>query len=212
MPAGGHTQTDPEIKLKVDDLVGKHYMDGVPYASANALGSQSLPYLFELLEDQSQKPYWVNIIVTIGFIEDSSAILPLLTFLETPVDEVDSFSFRALLSIPYALGCIASNGSTQALDFLGEKAENPDQSPLRWTFRGKPIDQIISEQSVMALAVSGRPEARQVLENLQTISVKSGDKTSNAFRKGVSVNQGLVLMDRIKTNGRARVLNPQREE
>ncbi len=212
LPENGPAQSSPEIIMQVDDLVGKHYMDGVPYAQAHDLGAQALPYLFELLADPDQKLFWVNIIVAIGFIEDSSAVNPLVAFLEAPEEEVDGFNFRALLSIPYALGCIASNGSPDAIGFLAEKATGQKGFPLRWTFRGKQIDQLIEEQSVMALAVSGRPEARQVLRNLQSVMAKTGDETSSKARKRSFVSQGLDLMNSIDTKGRARVLNPQREE
>jgi len=40
------------------------------YQAAHGLGPEALPYLFELPGgDLANKPFWVNIILTIGFIE-----------------------------------------------------------------------------------------------------------------------------------------------
>ena len=81
IPLSISAQTD-ELKTRVDDLVFKHYVDGIQYVEANALGDGAVPYLVELLDNTDVKEYWVNIIVTLGFIESSSALNPLVSFLE----------------------------------------------------------------------------------------------------------------------------------
>jgi len=208
-PGSGLAQSDEDIKTRVDNLVRKHYMDGIPYAVAHALGPGALPYLFELLGNPDDKEFWVNIIVTTGFIEDPSAVDPLIAKLEDTQGEVDSFTFRALLSIPYALGCIAASGDAGALQYLaGNLDKRPDQT-AGWSFRGKPVSELIAEQSVMGLAVSGRPEARTILTDLQAETAPKAGPAARTRRSG-NVDQGLAIMDRIDTEGRAAVLNPRR--
>ncbi|MFO7496038.1 MAG: hypothetical protein R6X05_10465 [Desulfobacterales bacterium] len=204
-PAGGLAQGQADINARVDDLVGKHYMDGIPYEVARALGPEALPHLFELLGDSDRKPFWVNIIVTIGFIEDPSAVDPLVAFLENTEGEVDPFTFRALLSVPYALGCIAGGGSSRALQYLAGSVRAPLK--MRWRFRGKPVEELITEQSVMGLAVSGQPEARSLLLELKGETKQKIGPEARALA-GNNVDQALAIMDRIANRGRAAVLNP----
>jgi len=209
-PTSGLAQTDKEIKTSVNELVHKYYMDGIPYATAHALGPAALPYLFELLGNPKEKPFWVNIIVTIGFIEDSSAVDPLINMLEETQGDVDPENFRALLSVPYALGCIAANGDDTAFEYLVSKLDTPLNQTWPWNFRDKPIAELIAEQSVMALAVSGRPEARRLLKDLQAKAAQKSGQEALRIITG-NIDQGLDIMDRIEAKGRAAVLNPQRE-
>lgn len=210
-PVAGQSQSYDEIKASVDDLVHKHYMDGIPYILAHSLGPDALPYLFELLNDPDKKIFWTNIVVTIGFIEDPSAIEPLITFLEDTQGDVDGATFRALLSVPDEIGNIGSNGNARAIDYLNDNIMNPFDQNLNWNYRDKPISELIAEQSAMGLAVSGRPEARQRLKSLQADTMEEGIQRNRHVRT-VVVPQALELMDRIDASGRAAVLNPQRDE
>lgn len=208
-PLGSLAQSD-DIKLRVNDLVLKHYMDGIPYAKAHALGSDALSHLFELLNDSDEKMYWTNIIVTIGFVEDALAVEPLTDFLDKTEGDVDGATFRALLSVPYALGCIASAGGSDSLNYLTATVQPPQNLSFSWSYRGKDVAELIAEQSVMALAVSGRPEARSVLQN---IKAQQAQTSSSQIKRDwhSNIDLGLTLMDRIANEGRAAVLNPQHE-
>lgn len=201
-------QNNGDIKLRVDDLVRKHYMEGVPYAVAHDLGPAALPYLFDLLGKNEEKQFWVNIVVTIGFIENDSAVDSLIAFLEQTAEEVDSFTFRAKLSVPYALGCIASGGNPKALRFLADKTNTPKGQAIGWSYKNKPIADLIAERSIMGLAVSGRSEARQILEELKTSESRETDVKSRTATSA-HINQGIRIMDQIKTRGRVAILNPQ---
>ncbi len=207
-PAGSLAQSQDEIQWRVHDLVFKHYMDGIPYAEAHALGSEALPYLLELLENPEVKIYWTNIIVTIGFIEDPSAVDPLIDFLERAEGEVDGASFRALLSVPYALGCIAAGGGDRSIAFLADTIAGSGTSTIRWHFRGKPVNDLVAKYAVMGLGVSGRPEARQLLQTLHLEAVKKGEQEPRRFLTD-TVPQALALMERLESRGRAAVLNPK---
>jgi hypothetical protein len=204
-------QTDDPLKAQVDDLVHKHYMHGVQYVQAKALGPAAAPYLIDLLNNPDEKEFWVNIIVTLGFIEDSAALDPLISFLSDARGEVDAFTFRALLSIPFAVGCIASNGDSRALGYLLDKLSPPVSQSAQWSFQGKKIDQLLVEQSVTGLAVSGRPEARAELLRLKD-EIEKKEGPSDRLLLIESVKDGLTTMDRIENEGRTYIFNPKRED
>ncbi len=204
-------QTDDPLKAQVDDLVHKHYMHGIQYVQAKALGPAAVPYLIDLLDNPDEKEFWVNIIVTLGFIEDSAALAPLISFLSDAHAEVDSFTFRALLSVPFAVGCIASNGDSRALGYLLDNLSPSASRSAQWSFQGKKIDQLLMEQSVTGLAVSGRPEARaELLKLKEEIEKKEGP--SDRLLLIESVKDGLTTMGRIENEGRANIFNPKRED
>jgi uncharacterized protein YunC (DUF1805 family) len=46
--AGNTAQSDANIRTSVYDLVGNHYLGGIPYQAAHGLGPEALPCLFEL--------------------------------------------------------------------------------------------------------------------------------------------------------------------
>jgi hypothetical protein len=211
LPLRANTQTDDPVKAKVDELVRKHYMDGIQYVQANALGSEAVPYLVEMLNNPADKQFWVNIIVTLGFIEKSSSLDPLISFLQNAEGEVDGFTFRALLSVPFAVGCIASNGDSRALDFLTEMAHTPPTATRRWSFGSQRIDHLLAEQSVTGLAVSGRAEAREELLKLKNdLKNRKGLPDQESLME--SIDDGLGTMDRIVNEGRARIFNPSTNE
>jgi hypothetical protein len=193
------------LEQRVLGLVDKHYIDGVLYAEAKGLGREAVPVLLKLLDDTSQKQFWVNIVVTLGFIEDSSAREPLLDFLEKAEGEVDGFAVRALLAVPFAIGCIASNGDSRAFDVLQERARTPHIRRARWAFRGTDADRLLAEQAVSGLSVSGLPQARGVLESM---AAEQGGPAP--VQKGLSdqIRQGLATLDRIRDEGRSKIFNP----
>lgn len=193
---------------KINSLVLKHYINGIQYVDANALGADAVPYLLEMLSNPNLKEYWVNIIVTLGFIESSTAFDHLKSFLENTQGEVDDHTFRALLSVPFAIGCIASNGDDRALRFLIDKLNAPSNVQLPWRYKGKKVDQLLAEQSVIGLAISGRPEARAEL-----LKMKKQIESDLPDRKFLisTIGDGLKIMDRIQTQGRRYIFNPRQE-
>jgi len=196
---------DP-LEKQVDDLVHQHYMDGIQYTQAKALGPGAVPYLVKLLNTPAEKEFWVNIIVTLGFIEDSSAADALISFLDNAQGEVDVSTFRALLSVPFAIGSIASTGDSNTLSYLVNKVA---AGGARWSFKGKNIDNLIAEQAVVGLAVSGLPQAKSKLIEIQSqIRAKNAQGVTNQNFLIESIKDGLGTMDRIKTQGRENAFNP----
>lgn len=144
-------------------FVHKLYFHGISYSDAHELGPAAVPQLLLLLRDRSEAPYWVNTIVTIGFIGDTTAVDPLLTFFAEQRDEVDGHTCRALLSVPFALGCLAFGGSESAFTYLTKRASPADWEDLQWRFGTEDLPAVMVEQAIIGLGVSGRSAARAVL-------------------------------------------------
>jgi hypothetical protein len=209
VPTLTFAQEADAFEARVESFVCKHYLDGIQYVDAKALGSGAIPYLVEMLSDPGKKPYWVNIIVTMGFVEDSSALDVLVAHLERPQGPVDDFAFRALLSIPFAIGCIAGNGDPEALRYLTDLVETPFDSPWPWSFQGQNCRRLLAEQATIGLAISGRAEARTKLLAMEKQITEEGPASPRRFLIG-QVQAGLEAMDRIASGGKASVFNPRR--
>ncbi|MHC1728514.1 MAG: HEAT repeat domain-containing protein [Syntrophobacteraceae bacterium] len=211
LPSLSYAQADnQQVVQRVDQLVKKHYMDGIQYEQANALGKEAIPHLLELLHNPAEKQFWVNVIVTLGFIEDSSALDPLISFLESAKGEVDGFTFRAMTSVPFAIGCVASNGDRKALEFLKEMAKAPPPSVLQWSFGQQKIENLLTAEALTGLAVSGRPEARTELLKLKSEIENRNAPAGREFLLG-NIKDGLQTLDRMNIEGRSRMFNPQPE-
>ena len=206
-----HAETDPEVQAAVDALVHTHYFEGIDYERAHALGSEAVPYLLELLANEDEKEFWVNIIVTLGFIEDPAALPALIGFLERADGEVDMYTFKALLSVQYAIGCIASTGNPRSMQFLNSWVDQEGDNPVSWSYRNQNARELLFERSLMALAISGRPEAKAKLQQVEKV------QQAKAAGKGISAARGrsradvldtaFFLMSRIENEGRPGVLN-----
>jgi hypothetical protein len=194
----------------VRDFVRKHYIHGIKYEAAKAFGPTAIPYLVEMLNDNKEKEFWVNIIVTLGFIEDSSALDALIAYLENLRGKVDAYTFRALLSVPFAIGCIASNGDAEAIRYLIDIVEAPAESPLEWSFQNQDCRRLLVERATIGLAVSGRAEARIKLLEIEDQLHAEGETSTRRFLIG-HIREGIHVMDRIVSEGRASIFNPRSE-
>lgn len=204
--------TDAVKQAEVDELVHTHYFEGIEYNRAHALGSEAVPYLLKLLSDPDEKEFWVNIIVTIGFIEDPVALPSLIEFLEGATGEVDINTFKALLSVQYAIGCISSKGQPDSLDYLTNWVDNTGRNAVSWSYRNQNAQELLYERSLMALAVSGRPEAKAKLLQVKKAQQAQGGGSATSAAKIRSradvLDTAFQLMSRIEKEGRLSILNP----
>lgn len=197
-----YSQMDDTLKSQIVTFVHQHYFEGIPYQKANSFGLEVIPYLTDLLNDPNQKEYWVNIIVTLGFIENSVALNSLIDFMTYFQGNVDIYTFQALLSIPFAIGCIASNGDTKAFDFLVNKAQLSSNEIYKWNYDNHDIAQIMSQKAILGLAISGTEGAKVHLMNLKKIIEK--DVNYKIYYNYLPfINDGLKYIDRISMYGRA---------
>lgn len=196
-------QSPTELEERVRSLVLAHHVHGIEYLQANALGPDAIPILLEILGDESLEEYWVNTVVTLGFIEDSSALEPLIEFLYSRQGEVGIRTVRALSAVPFAVGCIASNGSPEAFAFLSDGTEGRLQPG--WTFGSVDPASLLAGKSVIALAVSGRPEGKAALDRL----AQQGPASLTAPGLAGSLATARSLISRLENEPRAAIFNPQ---
>jgi hypothetical protein len=202
------SQIDYSVENDINAFVHKFYYEGIPYSKANAFGPSVIPELTILLNDTSEKEYWVNIIVTLGFIEHSDAFKPLLNFFDNFKGEVDVFTFKALISIPFAIGCIAGSGDIEAYNFLLNKIKFSSDVMYSWSFNNHNINQIISQKAILALAVSGLNEAQIDLSNLKTL-LERGQSSSISEIYLPFIDEGFKIINRINLEGRSSIFNPK---
>lgn len=162
-----HAQAGEQVRVDEYSFVHSLYFHGIPYSDAHKLGSGAVPTLLPLLQNTGEQLYWVNVIVTIGFIGDTTAVHPLLTFLDEQRGEIDDATYRAVLSVPFALGCLAFAGSDTAYAYLVSRTTPKGWMDLAWSHKGEDVGILMTEQAVMGLGVSGRSEARLLLERIQ---------------------------------------------
>lgn len=210
VPRGTISQETNVFRIQVQDFIHKHYLHGINYQTAKALGPTAIPYLVEMLNVPQQKEFWVNIIVTLGFIEDSSAFDALVMYLESCRGAVDEYTFRALISVPFAIGCIASNGDPGAMRYLINLVDASASAPLVWSFQGQDCRRLLAEKATIGLAVSGRTEARVKLLAMKKQMDKEGVTSTRQYLID-HVREGLDVMDRIADKGRASVFNPPQD-
>lgn len=199
-------QDNADLEGRVHKLVLRHHFHGIQYSEAKALGRNAIPILLRLLEDEGVEQFWVNTVVTLGFIESSDALDPLLRFLYSREGEVGVETYRALAAVPFAVGCIASNGDLDALAFL----EQGTEGLLRpgWRFGSKDPTRVLAGKSVIALAVSGQPRAEVAIERLER-EVATGLAASDLADFLTTARK---VMSRLQLEPRAAVFNPKHEQ
>jgi hypothetical protein len=204
-----HAGPDMGLRAEIESLIYKHSVDGIDYSRAKALGSEAIPFLVEKLNDPDKKEFWVNIIVSLGFIEDPEALPGLIEFLESAHGEVDIYTFRALLSVPFAIGCISSSGDRQAYTYLAEWIDLPQSQTVNWSFHNKNIHDLLSQQAIMGMAVSGLPEAKKKLADLRNQPATKSFSPAVLQARINTLNTASSIMSRMEQTGRAGIFNHQ---
>jgi hypothetical protein len=199
------------ISRAVRSFVHQRYIEGVPYLKARALGAQAIPILQGLLADPLEEEFWPTIVMTMGFIGDEAAVDALIDFLENRFErEVSIDQFRALLVVNSALGHIAGEGSARALDYLAESCYvgTWQEKNLRWsygTYSGERLAVLLAKIGVNGLSFSGTERAHQIMSDLQLRPEAA--KYASALEP--NIEEGLVRLERIRTEGRDRVFGGQ---
>src|SRR5262245_42094609 len=124
-----------------------------------------------MLNDRSLEADWAKIVVTLGFIEDASAVQPLMQFMKGQTGPISSDAFRAILSVLPAVGQIAYRGDGTALqiilDFVDPGAYRSYGIDFGYSrYHDYAICEVLGRANIMALGVSGRPEALASLKQM----------------------------------------------
>ncbi|MGH8195836.1 MAG: HEAT repeat domain-containing protein [Woeseiaceae bacterium] len=180
---------DPAALPDIREFVQQVYIHGVPYEVASRYDESVVPDLLEMLADESYLPHWSSIVTTLGMIGDESAVEPLIEFLQAGNAEASPPEYTARSNVLLALGYNANkSGSDTALSYLSESVD-----PSVWSGRNvgwslphmdaKGRDEQLSTMAILGLALSGRPAARDVLQDLQRPATA---KVNREFAESVS--------------------------
>jgi hypothetical protein len=197
--------------MNVRDFVRQIFIHGVPYEEASRYDASVVPTLLEMMNDPAEQAYWANIVVVLGMIGDQRAVDPLISFIEAqaPTVGLSREHYAAKTSALMALGYLVNkSGDRKALDYL--KAST---APEAWAAKDisgtAPFQHSLNERNrnfskyaILGLALTGHPEAAQVLRQLQMPSTSPatrefqtevGDVISEALRENQKISdQGLM--------------------
>jgi hypothetical protein len=161
-----------QSEQNIEEFVRRFYAHGVPYNEARRFGTSAVPRLLQMLEDPNQKPYWANIVGVLGIVGDQAVVQVLIDFIEGNRGKaLDPETYRASLSAIVALGYLTNRtGDERALSYLGTAARGmmatspattgADAGELRLDSAS------VGQTAVLGLSLSGRPQAREILEEL----------------------------------------------
>jgi hypothetical protein len=164
---------------KVRDLVLIDHRHGIPYEQVHSLGPSALPDLRSLLSDPAQKRHWGNVILAIGVISNEQSFDVLQSFLLTTyAGAVDEETFRALASVPTAMGMLRSRDAGRAKAFLMRGARPDYWARLPWSTTHFPTtshrDFYFSKLCINAMGYLGTPEAGTELAAMQRKPIDQG--------------------------------------
>jgi hypothetical protein len=182
VPTGPAAAQAPSADLRT--FVTAPHLHGLPYAKAHAYGPNAVPELVTMLRDPFFEPHWAKIVAMLGCIEDASAVQPLMDFMKRPQGEVSASTFRAVLSVLTALGQIAYGGDPTALKIITDFVDSAAYKSyaIRFTYgryRDEALADILGRMDIMALGVSGRPEALALLKGMLNGSALRNDWRDN---------------------------------
>ncbi len=206
----GNADDSSATRLKAVDYVLKIYKHGLPYAEARKYAAEDVPALINVLSDAREEKFWANTVLLLGIIGTDEAVTSLKTFLETRfTGEVSIDKFNALLSVLQALGHAASRGNSSALKYLLSNSlpEQWSALDLRWKFKkyeGEKLHILLSKLSMQGLALSCRPEARELLLKMRD----SKDETYVSLRKFATddIRECIESYDTLSKEGHEKVL------
>jgi hypothetical protein len=179
------------------------------YQAIHDVGPRAIPVLWELARDESKKHQArQRAILSLGAIGDANAVEPMIAFYEENRQRnLQEHRHCNLCGSTWAsLGLLAGQGSDRALRYLGGLLE-PEfwaQNPDLVSYRGSLIN---------ALAASGRPEAKKMIDRyFDSLKIKAKKQPLTEIEKGEL--EGLrdsvyKFMAAIKLTGILGVYNPE---
>ena len=136
----------------------------------------------------------------LGIIGDSSATQPLIDFLEKRfTGEVDRPAFNALLQVNQALGFLARDPESKALDYLKEGSSPQVWSRrVSWKFGSvseRERDLLLTQLAINGLGITGSQAALAQLERLRD------EPSKDQYLIQDNIREGLKLARRIMERG-----------
>jgi HEAT repeat protein len=147
-------------------------LEGVPYDKARALGPQAEPILLQLIDRQDMRASRSNIVVTLGILGSPAAVQRIITVLEAGSSALAQDEVQTRMDAVVALGYAANVAvDPTALNYLLSGTNLGYWIPprIQWTLPdgGSPATRLRT-RAISALGLSGKSDALQMLQQLQT--------------------------------------------
>lgn len=185
-------------------LVRRVYYEGVPYGAARSVDDAGAARLAAMLLDPGEREWWPNIALVLGIAGRSGAYEALCGASEAGGSgELDRPAYKLQTAIPLAMGHLARS-DPRALAWLAARAREPASDP-GWSFRsqrGAELGAQLRGLALVGLGLSGRPEARPLLEAL----------AADPSELGAGADEALRLHARIAAEGPDAVLGAKDRE
>jgi len=151
----------------IETRVRQVYFEGYPISTQGALASASVQRLGEMLRDPADEPYWSNIVLALGASANTDAYRYLADFAADPPEgEVSAALYQARSALPVALGQLAYD-DPRAFGLVEQMARDTRSPGWRFqSLQGAALADSLRRTAVTGLALSGRPEAAAVLDDL----------------------------------------------
>jgi hypothetical protein len=150
-----------------------------PPSFAKRFDENAVPVLLEMLQDESEAPFWTIIMFVLGNIGNEACVLGIIQFLEMPREgEVDDPQFRGMFGGYHALGVAARKSDKRALEYLLERSSFRwwEEQEMQWHRRGGWDPRRHLWYAVIGgLGSSAQPEAVAQLEKLFEQNQASAD-------------------------------------
>jgi hypothetical protein len=201
-------QDQAEIDPAVEDFVSKVYIHGLPSAEARRFGSDAVPTLIALLNNESYRAYWPNVTTMLGYVGGDDAAAALINFvLEDRPQSQNRSVVVAKQAAVYSLGYMSNLARSDiAYSFLSEAA-----SPAWWLERDIPWARtlastrggqaaVLAAVAMSALPLSGRPSATERLEELRS-AVDAPDMEQFREVIGPVLDEAILKSRQIQSEG-----------
>jgi hypothetical protein len=189
----------PAPPQTIRNFVTPPYAEGIPYDDARAFGTAAVQDLISLLHEPSMADSRSNIVVTLGMIGGDPAEAELRSVIErgTGKQSQADFSVRldAQLSLGYAAN-VATNTNTLTYLIAGLQSGVWDSRVSWQTPEGGVPFPRMRERTIIALGLSGKPQAKVALDDL----LSSGRGGGRGGGQALTPSEQAVITEAIKVN------------
>ena len=194
--AGARASDDVEA---AEALARTTYFEGVPYAEARKLTDAGAARLAEMLEDPAEARHHAQIAEVLGMSGRAGAYEAIARAAAArPAGEVDRATLRTRVAILAALGHLARSDDRALADLAAAAmGDGPAPAWRHGRLRGPRLAALLRRSALSGLALSGRTEAAEILQQL-LIGARGGAGDPDLVRQ---LEAALQLHGRVKRDG-----------
>jgi hypothetical protein len=216
-PAGSQAWTADEIAA-VARMV---HTEGVPVDVVTTMpGPLAQRVLLSMLNDSRQQRAWPNVVAMLGLVGDKSAGRGLMLFVDrAEAGPLTSTQARAKSGAIVGLGYLVQRtGDVDALNFLirGVRPTAWGGGRLKWTSAATPgepqKERLFATLSIIGLGVTGKPEARAVLQQIVAGAPPFNDVRAQVPGAEVTASEAVANNDVVRSGGTNGLLRLYRVE